>query len=263
MELLRMNPALAGQDGIAVTVGRISSFPLHSHSYYELLLYPAFDGSVSVSGHSIPLTEPIAVLMTPADLHGISYGGEPYRECVKIAFTEDTLGLCLARRLTGALTARDAAVTELLRTLAAAGTREDRVILLRAAVLLILMRGTPAGEPSPAAGNALTAKATAIIGDSFTEELTLRGLAERLNVSYQHLSETFVRGTGMTFSAYLSDVRLRNARALLTETELSVTEICYASGYRSLSHFLRAFKRRFGETPRGYRQRAAEMQNKH
>jgi spermidine/putrescine transport system substrate-binding protein len=46
---------------------------------------------------------------------------------------------------------------------------------------------------------------------------------------------------------------ITEAAELLRETGLSVTQICYACGYRNLSHFLRCFKRKYGMSPMQFR----------
>ncbi|QHI70868.1 helix-turn-helix domain-containing protein [Tichowtungia aerotolerans] len=43
--------------------------------------------------------------------------------------------------------------------------------------------------------------------------------------------------------------RLQNVRKLAAFSELSVKEICFASGYRNVPHFCAQFKKRFGCTP--------------
>jgi AraC-like DNA-binding protein len=46
---------------------------------------------------------------------------------------------------------------------------------------------------------------------------------------------------------------LRFAKSLLSVSNLPVTDICYAAGFQTLSHFERAFKREFGRSPSAWR----------
>ena len=57
--------------------------------------------------------------------------------------------------------------------------------------------------------------------------------------------------TGSSFSEHVCEQRLRRARQLLTgaASRLSIAEIAYEAGFNDVSHFYRAFRRRFGETP--------------
>ena len=96
-------------------------------------------------------------------------------------------------------------------------------------------------------------KAVRIMNDYYDEHLTLNSIAELLSVSPPYLSHIFSRNVGMTFASYLCQLRLHHAARLLTDSSKSVTDICYACGYRNLSHFLRSLKEQYGMTPKEYR----------
>jgi len=72
-------------------------------------------------------------------------------------------------------------------------------------------------------------------------------------VSYRHLSVSFQTKLGISFSDYLQSIRMHHAKALLKNTDLPITEVCFRAGYRNLSHFLRVFKKNVGATPKEYR----------
>lgn len=255
-ETPRMSPALTGTDGILISVGEVFTYPVHSHSYYELIFYLPFSGEVTVNGSALVPNEPFAVLMTPVDLHAVSCTGNASR-FVKIAFTEDVLGGYLLHRLSGAMLLsipEGASAVETLRNrITEHASREEKIILLRAIVLLLLEDGTEIPSPVRIPTHALISAAVTLIGNEFSGDITLKALSQKLNVSHQHLSACFKKYTGLSFSEYLCDIRLRHARSLLQSTTDTVTEICYTCGYRNLSHFLRSFKRKYGETPKEYR----------
>jgi len=83
--------------------------------------------------------------------------------------------------------------------------------------------------------------------------ITLRSLAERFDLSQWHVSHVFSRSLGVTYSAYLASRRMDRARGYLENTDLSITEVSRLSGYRSVEHFSRTFKRYAGESPAHYR----------
>ena len=258
-ELLRLGTGLTGADGIAVNADVVFSYPLHSHAYYEMLYYEPFDGEITVNETAIRPTVPMAVLMTPVDLHRITVRDSGGARFVKLAFTEDCLGSYLAERLDGAIAVRDADAHPILSSLftraAATENAEEAVILMRALVLTLLQTGKHLPSPPHPRTHRAIARAAAIIQEEYANDLTLVELADRLSLSPQHLSECFTQYMGVPFSAYLCETRLRNAAAALRSSDLTVTEICYACGYRNLSHFLRSFKRRYGVTPKEYGKR--------
>jgi AraC-like DNA-binding protein len=83
--------------------------------------------------------------------------------------------------------------------------------------------------------------------------LTLRDLAQKINVSPWHLARMIKRQTGQGFVAHLHQVRIAAACQRLAQTALSVKEIAGAVGYDSSSQFDRRFKRQVGVTPLSYR----------
>ncbi len=97
-------------------------------------------------------------------------------------------------------------------------------------------------------------EATRIIRDRHSDRLSLGDVAEAVGLSRERLSRLFHETLGITFSEYLNYARLETARWLLRETELSVTEVAFSSGFQSLSQFHRRFRAAESTSPRLYRQ---------
>lgn len=87
------------------------------------------------------------------------------------------------------------------------------------------------------------------LNQHFTEELSLAQLAGALGYSKYHISHIFREKFGCSYSDYLKRLRAEHAMGLLTHSELSVTEICFASGFSSLRSFYRAFHEVYGASP--------------
>lgn len=86
------------------------------------------------------------------------------------------------------------------------------------------------------------------IGGHLTEELTVDGIADACYVSRYHLMHIFKAETGYTLFAYITEKRLALARDLL-KTGISVTEVCFQSGFSNYSTFSRAYKKHFHISP--------------
>ncbi len=84
-------------------------------------------------------------------------------------------------------------------------------------------------------------------------ELTLGRLAAVVDLSPSYLATLFRRQMGRTVMAYVNDVRLREARSLLRNTDLRVAAVARLVGYRDPYYFSRVFKAREGYAPRQYR----------
>lgn len=88
------------------------------------------------------------------------------------------------------------------------------------------------------------------LNQHFTEELSLSQLACALGYSKYHISHIFRDKFGCSYNDYLKRLRAEYAMGLLTHSELSVTEVCFASGFSSLRSFYRAFHEIYGASPR-------------
>lgn len=88
-----------------------------------------------------------------------------------------------------------------------------------------------------------------------SNELSLVNLCQQLNVSMSYFSSIFKNETGQTFIEYLTEVRMRNAKKLLTESNLMLYTVAERAGYDSAAYFTAAFKKNTGFTPKEYRKR--------
>lgn len=78
-------------------------------------------------------------------------------------------------------------------------------------------------------------------------------VAELFGLSPFQFSRLFKRLTRMTFQAYLLSRRIDEAKRLLANPRVSVTDICFTVGFQDLSYFTRIFQRYVGVPPSRYR----------
>src|SRR5690606_29290810 len=88
-----------------------------------------------------------------------------------------------------------------------------------------------------------------LIFNNFKENLTVEHAASLTHFSRPAFCMYFKARTQKTFVDYLTDVRIGEACKLLRETNLSVLEISFESGFNNLSNFNRQFKRKIGHSP--------------
>ncbi len=84
-------------------------------------------------------------------------------------------------------------------------------------------------------------------------EFSLDELAEKHHISKYYLSRLFKKNTGYSPMQYLMMCRLATARNLLEETDKSISEVVWRSGFSDGSNFSRYFKARTGMSPEEYR----------
>lgn len=97
------------------------------------------------------------------------------------------------------------------------------------------------------------------IQEHIQEELRVEDLARKALMSTYHFIRVFKKETNMTPHEYIIHYRLRIAKLLLKETDLSVNDICYESGFSSSSIFCAAFKKGVGMSPTAYRREGGEQ----
>lgn len=85
-------------------------------------------------------------------------------------------------------------------------------------------------------------------------DITVRELAESVFFMNQnYISHLFAEKKGISFSAFLRQVRISHAKELLKEEKWSVTEVAAMVGYNDTSQFIRIFRQEVGVTPKKYR----------
>ncbi len=100
----------------------------------------------------------------------------------------------------------------------------------------------------------LVRRACALIQrEALMVDIDLEYVARQCAVSAGHLSRIFHRSTGLTFREYVVRLRAERARDLIRHSAKSITEICFESGFQSISQFNRVFRRVHGCAPRDLR----------
>lgn len=107
--------------------------------------------------------------------------------------------------------------------------------------------------PTQGDANPAVAKALKYINHHLKEELPISRVARHVHLSDDHLSRLFKRKTGETFTGYVHRMRIASACRLLRNTALPVTEIAFESGFESVPHFNRLFRRLVGRSPSAFR----------
>lgn len=99
----------------------------------------------------------------------------------------------------------------------------------------------------------LVSRAREIIEQRSGEELPLTEIARCVHASTFHFCKTFKRATGMTFTQYLSVVRIAKAKRLLSNPQARISEVAFEAGFASITHFNRMFRRVAGQSPTDFR----------
>jgi AraC-like DNA-binding protein len=95
-------------------------------------------------------------------------------------------------------------------------------------------------------------KAKDIILERMSDPPSLENLATEIGLSLKKLKEGFKQLYGDTVFAYLLDHKMEEARRMLDSQKFNVNEVGLKLGYSTASHFIAAFKKKYGTTPKKY-----------
>jgi AraC family transcriptional activator of pyochelin receptor len=95
-------------------------------------------------------------------------------------------------------------------------------------------------------------KAKEIIIENMSEPPSLQELANEVGLNTKKLKEGFKQIYGDTVFSFLFDYKMEHSRRLLETNLYNVNEVGLQVGYSTSSHFIAAFKKKFGTTPKKY-----------
>ncbi len=104
----------------------------------------------------------------------------------------------------------------------------------------------------------LIRKAKAYIGEHYANpELTLRQVANEVALSNNHFCTIFSQETGVTFTEYITMLRIEKAKELLRDQQMRTSDVAASIGYNDPHYFSYLFKKYMDMSPRDYRKQSA------
>ena len=255
--------------------GDFPQVALHWQESMELVFVKRGTGLVQVGAESCPARMGDIFIFTPGTLHALRQAEGQCMEYENIIFELELLGgaddLCAERYLLPLQSGRMALQPRIIPgeagyPQAAACLQEAeeankvktagyelaiKGALLRFLSILIGQHGTPL--PADTTDTRRLKTVLQLIEAEYATPLRIEDAAEACGCSQSHFMRWFKKMTGQGFTAYLNDHRLNLAAELLRITDATVLDIAGRVGFDNLSYFNRLFKRRYGMTPREYR----------
>lgn len=88
---------------------------------------------------------------------------------------------------------------------------------------------------------------------NYKEDISLDEIADLVSMTVPSFCRYFKKITNKTFVQFVNEYRLVHASKLLAEKPISITEVCFESGFNNFSHFNKSFKAFTGQNPSEYR----------
>lgn len=91
------------------------------------------------------------------------------------------------------------------------------------------------------------------VKDHFKEQITLETVAKLSNMTVPSFCRYFKKITNKTFTQFVNEYRITHSLKLLAEQPMSITEVCFDSGFNNFSYFNKTFKEHTQKSPSQYR----------
>ena len=255
--------------------GRSFQIPVHWHDEFEIIYVKSGFLTVSISGENYIGTPGNAFVVSPGNLHfmGSQTGTVDYFTFLfplkYISFrTDDMLDDKLLEPLNSGHLMINPRVKDSAKELceqlidiymAENDETESKItaqiktkIILLQFILEMWKKGFVI-ENDTSGRNIVEKEMVSYIQQNFTGKISLKEFGEQFHLSEKYISRYFKEHFHITLSQYITYLRLENAKQLLQDTDLSVTETAMQSGYQNVSYFIRSFKKTYGISPLKYR----------
>lgn len=233
-------------------------FPSHTHEFFECSYVAGGEAIQIINEAEYRVKKGDLCILFPTDFHEIK--AQPTVSTMYFSFTEEVISSAILYDLIQNkkesvyhLSEKEQRRFEgffglLSETVKEKGNRKIIKNILECIVLDILSKmGT---ENNIHKQNMPIYKAILYITSNFKSHISLEDISREAGLSKNYFSNIFNREMGMSVSTYICNVRLEFAKNLLVSTDMTVTEICFESGFNSIAAFSKEFKKKYGFSPK-------------
>ena len=238
----------------------LRDYDLHWHDCFEIELVLRGTAVQVLNGERYEMVPGDIYMLNPTDFHSIQTNGATV---YNIMFSEEMLDkevlkkiLSIGKNIIFHLEGREMQSTEfiisqMLYEFVHYTSFSDAIIqkLMECLFMMILRKCNFESEDNMTSENSAIRKAILYLHSHFRENPSLTQLASVAGLNKNYFSSVFHTVTGKTYKEYISELKLEHAKKLAITSNIPVTEICHASGFNSLTNFLRVFKNTYGASP--------------
>jgi AraC-like DNA-binding protein len=261
---------------ILVTPHLEEVFLWHYHPEYELVYLEGTDGNRHIGEHLERYEGSDLAFIRPNIPHlNFDYGANRKHTKIVVQLRADFMGADFLNKpeLMGIRQLFDqpegamyftgntkALIGERLKKLPEASHFEQLIILLEAFQILsatpeqVPIQAKPIESQQDFRDQQRLKKVQQHVAEHFSDPIAMDTIVGLTGLSTAAFCRYFKKNTGYTFTEYLTEYRIGQARNMLL-TNSSVTDACFGSGFENLSYFNRTFKRLTGENPLAFKKR--------
>lgn len=240
---------------------------LHWHGFFEIEVILSGQGTQTLNGQPWPLKRGCIYFLTPLDYHEVTSSGG--MEMYNLMFRENMLSQTFLNTVYQAGQGQILYIPEedfdevvalcslLEREFSRHAPHREEYLhnLLENFLILIFRHLRQEVRDSQRERKDYIQKALLFLQWNFRKNPSLADTAAVVNLNANYFSQRFREETGQSFTTYLTDLKISYAKKLLRVGDRTVTEICFDSGFSSLSNFMKAFRSATGLSPSQYRKK--------
>ncbi len=251
------------------------NYPYHYHPEYEITYIEESEGTMYIGDKKVPFGKGELTFIGPSISHAwvnskAYYKGDKIASTIVIQFSNDLFPdtMLQARefyRLKKLLhdshkcikfKSLNSKSLTLMNKICKTGEEERYVLLVQLLLNMASMNHEnylmEKYENSKHHSNSRLDKLLTYIYNHF-QDINLDKVSENIGMNKSALCRYIKKHTNNTFSELVNKVRIKNACILLRETDLSIIQIAFDTGYTSASYFIRMFRKVIGKAPSEYR----------
>lgn len=239
-------------------------FPMHTHNDYEIFCFISGNADYTVEGGYYRLSPGDLMLMRKGEAHHIIIKSDAVYERMVVNFDLDNTE-CFGLRAELLAAFEDRPLGEFnhyraslfphnnwmhyIKKILSVEDENHRMLYLLSLLEEISEHSKSLKEESSGDNSAVVSSIIRYINRHITDELSLELLSERFFISKTHLNRIFRNFTGTTVWDYITAKRLFLSRELI-KSGIPSTEVFKRCGFQDYSSFFRAYKKRFGVSPK-------------
>lgn len=246
-----------------ITVSRkilYGDFETHWHDFFEIEFIVSGDGKYIIDDREYIIKKNMLFFMTPINFHSVKFVGNA--EIINVMFLEELCNRDVLSRIVNmnkdnaVLFSTDTSnfIYGILTELIFATECGDKMYyksLLN--TLLIKISNNMASKD--ASKLPYVQSTMLFVLNNFRKKISLIDAARYVGLSPAYLSTIFPKHANITFKEFLDNIRLDYSKNMIINSDMSVSDVCFESGFCDYSNFIRKFKGKFGISPGQYRKK--------
>lgn len=227
------------------------NFSTHWHEFFEAEFILSGSGKYIIDGKEYDIKKGMLFLMSPINFHELK---DSDAEIINLKFSDSICSRSVLFPITGGTVENAIEFSgksyELLACLFEELLSAKNDAVYASSILdCLLLKAVRSSKNPDKSQLTYVRSAMLYLLNNFRSAPTLSDAAAHVGLSPAYLSSIFSSETGTGFKEYLNSIRFEYAKKLLMYSDMSISEVCYESGFDDYSNFLRGFKERFAETP--------------